>query len=597
MNFNFKSIQALRLWSHLSAYRKKQFIFLVILMLISSLAEVISISAFLPFLGVLTNPQGVFEHALVQPIAQEFNLSEPSQLVLPLTILFISAVVFSSTIRLLLLFLMTRYSFSAGADLSFSIYQRTLYQDYSVHVETNSSEVINNIIIKTGIVINGVLRPTLILMSATILLIGIVVGLFLVDSRVALLMAVGFGSLYLIAILYTRSHISKNSQIIANQSTLMIKSLQEGLGGIRDVLINKSQDFYCNLYRNADLPLRKATGDNIFLAGSPRYFVEAIGLTIISIIAYLMTIQKSTGLEAIPILGAIALGAQKMLPILQQSYSAYTAIKGSKASFNDAVNILDEPFLKAEIRDLSKCFSFNNEISLKGLSFQYQEKNNKNSPFVLNDINLTILKGECVGVIGGTGGGKSTLTDIIMGLLFPTKGQLVVDGVTVNKNNVTSWQSRIAHVPQHIYLFDGSIAENIAFGIPFNEINHELVREVAHQSQLSGFIAQLEDGYKSILGEHGARLSGGQRQRVGIARALYKRADVLIFDEATSALDNTTELAVMKSIEGLSKDLTIIIIAHRLSTLHICDRVVELNNGHVVRIGTYKEIIEKTNIN
>ena len=184
-----------------------------------------------------------------------------------------------------------------------------------------------------------------------------------------------------------------------------------------------------------------------------------------------------------------------------------------------------------------------------------------------------------------------------MGLLFPTKGQLVVDGVTVNKNNVTSWQSRIAHVPQHIYLFDGSIAENIAFGIPFNEINHELVREVAHQSQLSGFIAQLEDGYKSILGEHGARLSGGQRQRVGIARALYKRADVLIFDEATSALDNTTELAVMKSIEGLSKDLTIIIIAHRLSTLHICDRVVELNNGHVVRIGTYKEIIEKTNIN
>ena len=593
MNIYFNKIQSIKLWHHLTKYRKKQFIFLIFLMILSSLAEIISISAFLPFLGVLTNPDEIFHHPLVQPLAQALNLSNSSELILPLTTIFISAVLLASTIRLLLLYLMTRYSFAAGADLSISIYQRTLYQDYSTHVEKNSSEVINNIIIKTGIVINGVLRPTLILISSTILLVGITVALFLVDSRVALLMSVGFGSLYLVAILYTRSHITKNSQIIADQSTIMIKSLQEGLGGIRDVLINRSQEFYCDLYRNADLPLRRASGDNIFLAGSPRYVVEALGLSLISIIAYVMSQQQSNGMEAIPILGAIALGAQKMLPILQQSYSAYSSIKGSKASFDDAIDILEQPFLKIADKSLLRPISFNEEIHLQGLSFQYQAKKNKKAPRVLKDINFKISKGECIGIIGGTGGGKSTLTDIVMGLLSPTKGKMIVDGLSINRENVISWQMHIAHVPQNIYLFDGTIGENIAFGTPSSEINHKLVKDVAQQAQLSDLINKWDNGYQTVIGEYGARLSGGQRQRVGIARALYRQADVLIFDEATSALDNATELAVMKSIEGLSKELTIIIIAHRLTTLQVCDRIVELKNGNIIRTGSYEEIVKK----
>ena len=588
---NFNKLQSIRLWHHLPKSRKKQFVFLIFLMVLSSFAEIISISAFLPFLGVLTNPDEIYQHPLVQPLAHTLKLSNSSELILPLTIIFISAVLLASTIRLLLLFLMTRYSFSAGADLSLSIYQRTLYQDYSTHVEKNSSEVINNIIVKTGVVINGVLRPTLILISSTILLVGITIALFLVDPIVALLMSVGFGALYLVAIFYTRRQITKNSQIIADKSTIMIKSLQEGLGGIRDVLINRSQKFYCDLYRNADLPLRRASGDNIFIAGSPRYVVEALGLSLISIIAYVMSQQQSNSLAAIPVLGAIALGAQKMLPILQQSYSAYSSIKGSKSSFNDAMAILEQPFLNISDSSLLSPISFNEEIHLQGLSFQYQAGKNKNTPWVLKDINFKISKGECIGVIGGTGDGKSTLTDIIMGLLSPTKGKMIIDGLPINRENVTSWQMHIAHVPQHIYLFDGTIEENIAFGIPQDEINHKLVKDVAQQAQISELINEWDDGYQTVIGEYGDKLSGGQRQRVGIARALYRQADVLIFDEATSALDNTTELAVMKSIEGLSKELTIIIIAHRLTTLQVCDRIIELKNGNIIRAGSYKEIV------
>ena len=577
------------IWSHLTKRRQKQFYLLLILMVMASLSEIISVGAVLPFLGVLTAPEQVYQYPLAQPLIKFLGVTEPKQLIFPLTTAFMIAVILAGAIRLMLLYIMTRLSYATGADISIKIYRRTLYQDYATHVARNSSEVINGIINKTNIVIGGVLNPILVLISSTVLLIGIMGALFVIDIQVALTVFIGFGSLYFGVIYYTRTKLKENSQVISGQSTQMVKSLQEGLGGIRDVLIDGSQEFYCDLYKKADLPLRRASGDNLFISGSPRFVMEAIGMMLIAGLAYVMVGQEGGMTVAIPILGALALGAQRLLPVLQQAYGAYSVIKGSKSSFNDVLDLLNQP-LPGHIEKVNKDdVSFENEIELNNLSFRYTA----DTPWVLNDINLKLIKGSRIGFMGVTGSGKSTLLDIVMGLLSPTTGSLLIDNKLITAQNKREWQAHIAHVPQNIYLSDSTIEENIAFGIPEDKINHLQVIKAAKQAQIAELIEGWKEGYSTFVGERGIRLSGGQRQRIGIARALYKNADVLIFDEATSALDNETEKAVMEAIEGLGSELTILIIAHRLSTLKGCDQIVKLYNNKTAHIGVYEDILHE----
>jgi len=577
-----------KLWHHLSKRRQKQFWLVLMLMVIASLLEIVSVGAVLPFLGVLTAPEQIYQHQLMQPLIQNLELTEPSQLMLPVTVIFIIAALLAGTIRITLLYAMTRLSFATGADLSINIYRRTLYQDYSIHVARNSSEVINGIISKTNTVIYGILTPILILISSVILLIGIMSVLFTIDIKVALVASTGFGFLYWGVVLYTRQQLKENSKCIAEQSTLMIKSLQEGLGGIRDVLIDGSQQFYCQLYRNADLPLRRASGNNQFISASPRYAMEAIGMTLIASLAYVMIQQERGMVTAIPVLGALALGAQRLLPALQQAYGAYSSINGAKSSFEDVLQLLEQPLPNHIDKLHLSPITFEKDIQLKNLSFRYTE----DTPWILNNINLKLNKGSRIGFIGVTGSGKSTLLDIIMGLLSPTKGEFTIDEQPINSENRRAWQEHIAHVPQNIYLSDSTIEENIAFGVPKELLDHKQVKKAAKSAKIAELIEEWQDGYKTFVGERGIRLSGGQRQRIGIARALYKNADVLIFDEATSALDNETEQAVMESIENLGRDLTILIIAHRLTTLKKCDQIVELSKDGNVHIGTYNEMIK-----
>jgi ATP-binding cassette, subfamily B, bacterial PglK len=574
------------LWNHLSRVRKRQFVLILILMIIASFAEIISIGAVIPFLSVLTSPELVYQHALMQPVIKTLGITNPSGLILPLTIIFITSGIFAGFIRLTLLYAITRLSYATGADLSIDIYRRTLYQNYSKHLASNSSDVINSIINKTNTVIGGVLTPVLNLSSSVVLLVGIMSVLISIDVRIALIVFTGFGLLYFVVVIFTRQKLNKNSKIIANKSTTMIKTLQEGLGGIRDVLIDGSQEFYCKLYRSSDIPFRRASGNNAFISNSPRYVMEAVGITIIAWVAYIMTQQEGGVLTVIPILGTLAIGAQKLLPILQQAYVAYSSYKGSRASFEDVLKLLDQELPYNPLETLALQIPFNKEAQLKNLYFRYNEE----SPIVLNNINLTIKKGSRVGFVGETGSGKSTLLDILMGLLEPTNGDLIVDDQVINDKNKRSWQRHIAHVPQNIFLSDDTITSNIAFGVAKKDIDHQKVKNVSEKAQISEMIEQLEDGFNTFVGERGARLSGGQRQRIGIARALYKNADLLIFDEATSALDNKTEKEIIKSIEGLDEDLTILIIAHRLSTLKNCDIIIELSKDGFLYKKTYKEI-------
>jgi ATP-binding cassette, subfamily B, bacterial PglK len=586
-----KSISAMlaRLWRHISKRRRLQFSLLLVLMVLAAFAEVISIGAVLPFLAVLTAPEKLFANQALQPLIQLGRWNQPGQMILPLTVFFGLAALFAGAMRLLLLWAQIRLTFATGADIGINIYHRTLYQPYEVHVARNSSEVISGISGKAGSVIATTIQPVLTLISSIIILVAILAALMAVNAVVALSALSGFGAIYAVMILVTKRRLQQNSQSIAANSTRVIKSLQEGLGGIRDVLIDGCQEIYCQIYRNSDLALRRAQANNFFIGQSPRYIVEALGMVVIAFIAFSLS-KATNGLEmAIPVLGTLALGAQRMLPALQQIYGAWSSIRGGQASLWDTLELLDQPLPGYANHPPVNPLPFTATICLNNLSFRYGER----LPWVLNQVNLCIKKGSRVGFIGTTGSGKSTLIDIVMGLLSPTEGQLLVDDRGVDQQTKRAWQAHVAHVPQSIFLSDATIEENIAFGQLPHEIDHARVRDAARKAQVEGMVESLPNKYKTTIGERGIRLSGGQRQRIGIARALYKNADVIIFDEATSALDNETEQEVMQAINSLGEDLTILVIAHRLTTLKHCDMVVELAGGVIKRTGSYREIVEQ----
>lgn len=578
-----------RLWFHIQPRRRKQFGILFFLMIISSFAELISIGAILPFLGVLTSPEKVFNHSIASFFLEYFNISKPTELLFPITVLFIVVTIFSALIRFLLLWAQTRLSFAIGAELSFSVYQKTLYQPYKIHISRNSSELITAISNKVSSVIFSILIPIPVIISSTLIIITILIALLFINTNVAIVSVVGFSTIYLLVILLTKKQVAKESKQISEESVRVVKSLQEGLGGIRDVLIDGTQATYCDIYMQSDLKLRRSQANITILGGSPRFAIEALGMALIAILAYSLAIKPEGLSTAIPILGALALGAQRILPILQQAYASYTYMKGGEASLIDTLELLDQElpkFLSGENSNI--LVAFKDKIELKNITFKY----NLNQKAILDEFNLKIPKGSRVGIIGKTGSGKSTLLDLIMGLIQPTHGQLLIDNVSIDENNYRQWQGHIAHVPQSIYLSDASISENIAFGIPRIDIDFDRVVLASQKAQIDNVIETWDNKYDTIVGERGVRLSGGQRQRIGIARALYKNADVIIFDEATSALDNETEKEVMDSIRLLGDKLTILIVAHRLSTLKECDFIIELNGGAVSRMGTYNELIK-----
>jgi ABC-type multidrug transport system fused ATPase/permease subunit len=577
-----------RLWHHFSRRRRRQLGLLTGLMLVSAFAEVVSLGAVLPFIGILVAPDQVFNHPIVADVVQAWGITSADQLVLPLTVAFIAVALIAGAIRILLLWASTRLAVAGGAELSIEVYHHTLYQPYRIHVARNSSEVISGITMKVNEVIFLVLLPLMTLVSSTVLLVAIMLTLIAIDPMVASVAAVGFGVSYALITWMSSRRLYRNSQRIAYEQTQVVKALQEGLGGIRDVLLDGTQPVYCDIYRQANYPLRRAQGNNYFIGQSPRYIMEALGMVLIAALTYTLSLQVGGIATALPVLAALALGAQRLLPALQGMYYAWASISGSYATLADTIALLDQPLLAELLQPAAAPLLFQDAIHLDTVRFRYTD----DSPWVLDGLNLVIAKGARVGFVGSTGSGKSTTLDLLMGLLMPTEGELLVDGQPISGNRLRAWQRSISHVPQSIYLSDNTLAENIAFGVPPASIDLDRVQQVAHQAQIADFIESSPEGYQAYVGERGIRLSGGQRQRIGIARALYKQANVLVFDEATSALDNVTEQSVMDAIERLNRDLTILIIAHRITTVRRCDTIVELEHGRVVAQGTYEQLLE-----
>ena len=595
MTFSSKSTSSSRvllygIWQHLTKRRRIQLGLLLLMMLASGLAEVFSLAAVLPFLAVLSDPQRIWQQPLLQGLAKAMGITAAGQLLLPATVIFGVAAVLAAAVRLLNLWLNGRLAAAIGSDLSCEAYKRTLHQPYAVHVQRNSSSLITGITTQISNVV-GVLNSTLQLFTSTLVAAGLLLALFVVDWGVALTAAVVFGVAYGLLAITSKKKLATNSALVADTSRQQMKALQEGLGAIRDVLLDGSQNTYLGIYQKADRPMRIKQAQSTFLGAFPRYGLEALGMLLIAALGLLLKIQRGDAALVIPLLGTLALGAQRLLPALQQIYGNWAGIRSSSAAVADVLAMLNQPMPLGALQSQHiKPLPLNAVIQVKNLSFSY----GLDAPMVLQGLDLEIKKGERIGIIGSTGSGKSTLVDLLMGLLVPSGGQLLVDGVDIHSatapERVRAWRASIAHVPQSIFLADSSIAENIAFGVPKEQINMKQVRAVAEQAQIAALIENSAEGYKSFVGERGIRLSGGQRQRIGIARALYKKASLLVFDEATSALDNATEQAVMEAVEGLSRDLTLVMIAHRLTTVANCDRIIELEKEKVASIKFVSEL-------
>lgn len=574
-----------RLWRHLGPRRRRQYTLLMVLVLLSAVAEIVSLGAVVPFIAVLASPETLYSQPWMAGLANRLGIMSANELIVPLTAAFCVAAVTAGAFRVLVSFATTRLSFATGAELSVEVYRRTLYQPYSIQVQKSSNDLISGVTGKVGRTILGALQPIMVLLSSVFLILAITSTLVLIDPVPAISAMAGFAICYVVVSRIARRRLARNSVTIAAENTTVVKALQEGVGGIRDVLLDGNQSVYVDAYRDADRRWRLAQGNNVFIAQSPRFVIEALAMIMIAFLALALSGRDGGMREALPVLGALTFGAQRMLPVLQQAYAAWSNIVGSRDSFRDVIDLLDQPLPEGIDEDVQP-LTIRDKLRVEDVSFRYSP----DDPVVLREVSLDIERGQRVGFVGTTGSGKSTLLDLIMGLLTPASGRITVDGELLQGKTIRAWQRSIAHVPQAIFLADATLAENIALGTPCDEIDMGRVRRAASAAQLEDLIASDAAGLSAKVGERGVRLSGGQRQRIAIARALYKRARVLVLDEATSALDSGTEQSIMNEVMRLGDDITILMIAHRVSTLKDCDKIVRLENGEVVASGPYSDI-------
>ena len=569
------------LWSHLNSKRKKQVISLLFLMVFATISEVFTIGAIIPFLSVITNPDRIFSLPLLQKYIEFLDITEASQLVGPATIIFILSAITSGAIRLTLAWAQTGLCFAIGSEFSISVFRNILFQSYSVQINRNSSEVISGITAKINTVIYGFLMPTLATISSIFILSALIGVLFIIEPTATGYVLLVFSSFYLSIIFFTRKKIKQISETISHEQSKSIKLIQEGLGGIRDVLLDNSQKVFISGYTRSDRSLRRAQSDITIISSVPRHVLEAFALVALGVLVGYLAIDKGGQgfINYLPTLGAIGLASQRVLPLMQQIFANWAQILGSTNSLRDVVDLLQMPPSSGLATRSTEPMIFQRAITLNNVSYRYSV----NRLRVLEKVNLSIPKGAIIGIIGKTGSGKSTLVDLLTSLLSPTQGGLYVDGALIDNDNRSSWQANIAHVPQTIFISDSTITENIAFGISPNEINMDKVREVAQVAQLNDLVQTLPQGYATTLGEAGVALSGGQRQRIGIARALYKSANVLILDEATSALDEHTEALVMEALCQYVQNVTLIIISHREFSLRRCNEIFIIKNEQVIQ--------------
>ncbi len=578
---NYIPISRLKnLYSHINSRRKLQFFLLLLLTIFTGFTEILSIASIVPFIKLVTE-QGFSVQSVF--ISKIINLENKQEAIMITGLLFSFLFFVNSFSRIGLIYITSRLSQIIAAELSVKLYEAKLYDTYSNHISKNSNALIAAVtqkVFQIAITISGVIT----FISGTVICFCIIVVLIWVNPKIMILSISFFGALYFLIIKLGKETIRRSGQIVNDTQNIIVKNLQNGLGAIRDIILDKTQSYYLNNFQKDSFLKARKQALIEFIQNSPRYIFESMGIALFVILLIFWS-EPSNSSEEIstifPTLAALAIGSQRILPLLNQLYVNFLNVKSTIYQIDEVVTSLNEFSDKQEknnnIKNLD--INFNKSILFQNVSFSYDNKK-----IIFDDINLEIKKGSKIGFIGKTGEGKSTFLDLLMGLLEPNKGSIYIDNKKLEIQTYKSWQSKISHVPQNIFLSNSTFFENIAFGIDFDKIDMQKVELASKKSQIHEFITKDVQGYSRNVGERGIRLSGGQIQRIGLARALYKDAKLIIFDEATNSLDSETEKLIMNELYSLGGDLTMIIVAHRINTLEKCDKIYEIKDNKIFEV-------------
>lgn len=563
-----------QLWQILTPLDKRKLLLVLALVMIMALIEAAGVVSIMPFLAVLSNPQIIESNAILQNLYALFSSDTPQQFIMYLGILSLIVVVTSTCVKILAQFALNRFSSLQRHYFATRLLKIYLQQNYEFFIQRNSATLIKNILSEVDELTATMIIPSLNLMSQSVVLLAMISILLVYDPVMAISTACVLVTFYLSIFWLVRKKLDQIGKSFTEANSERFQSCQEALGGIKDVIINDARQGYIESFEQSSRVFARHIATRDTLGQIPLYIIETVGYGCLIILAIILVLSGKNVSNILPVLGLYGFAAYRMLPAAQMMYRAITQIKFSQQVFAVLQPELSLNHREEVLSSPSLAIQFKQEIQIESVSFAYP--NHLDHP-VLKNVNLTIPKNSSIGIVGKSGSGKSTLMDIMLGLLHPQSGRILVDGVELQPDHWSAWRTIVGYVPQHIYLADKTVAENIAFGVLKDDIDMQAVRFAAEQAQIDHFITQqLAHGYDTMVGERGVMLSGGQRQRIGIARALYKNPQILFMDEATSALDKETEAAVNEAIQRLSGQKTMVIIAHRESVVARCDRIFQI---------------------
>jgi len=582
-----------KILSLLSRREKKRLYLLFGAMTISGIAEVAGIAPILPFLSLITNPNLINENIYLKRFYDFLNFQSINKFLFFTGIMVLLILIISNALMFLSLYGLSRFAWMRNHTISKSLLSNYLSQPYVFFLNQNTATLGKNILSEVQETISGVLIPVIQIFSRSVVAIFIFALLFVIKPVLAFILLAVFGGSYVLIYKFVRRKLNNMAKKRFKTNAERFRAVNESFSDIKQLKLFGSEKYFLDNYSKFSLDYAKNQSTNLVISLFPRHIMEIIVLGGMIVVVLYLLISTGGFQELLPLLGLYTFATYRLVPGIQLIFAGFAQIR-----FNHkALDMLYEDMnLFKKKPDLSPIDMPNinplilrNELELKNITFCYPDTDKP----VINNIYLKINANRTIGFVGTTGSGKTTLANIILGLLSPDSGQLIADGIEINKDSLPSWQKNLGYIPQDINLYDSTVEQNIAFGISNENIDIDAVELAAKIANIHAFIAnELPLGYKTIIGERGIRLSGGQRQRIGIARALYRNPGVLVLDEATSALDNATEQEVFLAIQNLARTKTLIIIAHRLTTVRECDVIYILEKGRIIDSGTYDKLME-----
>jgi ABC-type multidrug transport system fused ATPase/permease subunit len=576
----------------LDARERRHFFMMMGLVFIAGVADMVGIASILPFLTVVTDPSIIETQPVLNWIYGISGAQTPQAFTVVLGVGIFLVIVVGLVVKVTAIYAVTRFAHMRKHHIAMRILTGYMRQPYVWFLDRHSSELSKRVLHEVDQMVGSVILPVVRVMTQVVTISLIIGLLIIVEPVVAITAAVVLGSSYGMIFYIVRNLLVRLGTEVVEMNSARYRLMNEMTGGIKDVKLMGLEQIYLDNFRGPSYRHANALTKGQIIGAMPRYLLEGITLGGMVLVVLLLLRKEDGGITAaLPVLGLFALAGMRLLPTIQQLYESLSMIRNSRTVFNvvhqDIVGLEDIDKGGLTGRSKSEALPLNKAISLKGVTYAYPKVDKP----VLDDLSLEITVNTTVGIVGGTGAGKTTVIDILLGLLSPDDGTVEIDDVPLTRKTLRHWQNNIGYVPQHIFLTDATISENIAFGVAQADIDQTRVEQAAQLAELHDFVlAELPDGYETEVGERGVRLSGGQRQRIGIARALYHDPDVLILDEATSALDNVTERLVMQAVNDLGGNKTIIMIAHRLSTVKNCDVILYMERGKVVASGSYETL-------